>query len=1176
MKLKKIIYLTSCFLISGFIVISINLQPTPADGAESDTFKFERMWPVLKQPWYFKYPQDIALDTNGNFYVIDLEIDRVQKFTSEGNFILQWGVRGFGEGEIFSPECVAVDKSGNVYVADSVNFRIQKFTPDGQYVMGWKADDSENQEYISFAGIDIDSSDMIYVTDNVNHNIQKYTIDGAFVAKWGSPGSGEGQLNSPGSIASDNNGNVYVVDAENHRIQKFTSDGIYVLQWGQKGEANNEFDFGSDGSATRGGISVSKEGFVYVSDTNNSCIKKFTSQGEFVAKYGIASWQYSGIEELIFSHPSGLDVDSSGYIYVNDVGNPGVTKFSDNQFIANWGGAGRETGSFDNPSGIALDKDGYVYICDTNNDRIQKFSSTGQFITTWGENGGAIGKFDNPAGIAADSNGNIYVTDADNSRIQKFTSDGSYLMQWGSEGGGHGEFSEPRGIALDGNGNIYVADTGNYRIQKFSSEGLYLSEWGSKGTGNGQFEYPVGIAADKDGKVYVADEDNDCIHKFTSEGVFITKFSGDFNTDEQLNDPSDVDIDNEGNVYVSDKWGTRILILTSKGELIEVLGAMGTDPGMFSLPVSIAVLPSGDRLYVGESPNNRIQVFSKGGQTQTDPTSGISKAIIVAGGGPYPGNTLWDSTQVCTNYAYRILTYQGFTKDNIYYLSSDSDLDLNGNGQFDDVDIDATNTNLEYAITNWAKDADDLLIYITDHGGDTTFRMSETQLLNVSDLDSWLDQVEATISGNISLIYDACQSGSFLSELSPVSGKDRILITSTMESESAYFTSMGSLSFSYFFWGNIFNGMSIGDSFIAAKNVIEYTYTNQTPLLDDTGNGIGNEDGDGAIAKITYVGNGIISASDMPVIETVSSDQRITNTGTSATIYADNVVDANGISRVWSVITPPDSANSNPWEPVLSLPILEMKSGGSGNYIGTYNDFSTNGIYNIAVFAEDSYGNISFPVRTTVTQTQYPNQITFKTNPEVSDISFTALFFDSQSTADWYQLWIGNASGNQGEYVDTSAFNTHGNGWISKNDLADLKVKNSYLVYSELWVGQYDSATKETTWSHGAVNFSNIITDDSPPSKVSQTSPSGTTQDSIPTCTWAEDQSSTWYKFWLGYPNGDKIFAKWYEAFEICSGNICVFTLESKLADGDYEWYIKSWNDYGKVWSDGMSFTVDN
>ncbi|MDA3787011.1 MAG: hypothetical protein PF503_00710 [Desulfobacula sp.] len=599
--------------------------------------------------------------------------------------------------------------------------------------------------------------------------------------------------------------------------------------------------------------------------------------------------------------------------------------------------------------------------------------------------------------------------------------------------------------------------------------------------------------------------------------------------------------------------------------------------------------PSIATAYIDENNTLTIKGVSRGNVviTVTDSTGAqdfvqievtqIVKVIIVAGSGPYTGNHLWESSLACTQYAYKVLQYQGYTDETITYLASDTMVDLNGDGIFNEVDGNATSNDLKEAITNWALDAKGVIIFMVGHGSNKYFRIDENELLEASELNTWLNTLEGLIPGNLTFIYDACQSGSFFPHLTSEGGKQRILIASASLGENAYFTSLGALSFSHLFWTQIHNGGNINDSFIIAQNAIEFTYANQTPVLDDNGNGVGNENDDGDLSKLVFIGNGVISAGDIPIIQTVSPETTL-NGEISATLYADNIIDSDDIEKVWAIITPPDYATADPDVPVLSVPTVEMGLTGNTKYEGIYMDFGSTGTYNIAIYAQDSEGNISLPRNTSFIQTGgdlvSTNKITFKTNPEASDISFADLFTDSQDTIEWYQLWIGNVAGSQGEYIDTSDFNNYGKGWILKDDLENLKVKSNYSAYLELWVGQYDGETKETIWSHGPVNFSNIIADDSPPSKVLQISPSGTTQDSMPTCTWAEDPASTWYKFWIGYPNGDKIFAKWYEAFEICSGSLCVFTLESELANGDYEWHIKSWNDYGKVWNDGMSFSI--
>ena len=104
-----------------------------------------------------------------------------------------------------------------------------------------------------------------------------------------------------------------------------------------------------------------------------------------------------------------------------------------------------------------------------------------------------------------------------------------------------------------------------------------------------------------------------------------------------------------------------------------------------------------------------------------------TKAILIAGGGPYPGNHCSNATQAMLNTAYRTLAFQGLNRDDIYYLSANTGLDLDGNGLADDVDADATSANLQYAIETWAADADNVIVYAADHGGAQTFRMSANE-----------------------------------------------------------------------------------------------------------------------------------------------------------------------------------------------------------------------------------------------------------------------------------------------------------------------------------------------------------------------------------------------------------------------------------------------------------------
>jgi hypothetical protein len=159
--------------------------------------------------------------SGGSVYVADNINDRIQKFTSEGLFVIKWGTEGTGDGEFNSPNGVAVASDGSVYVADTGNRRIQKFTSEGVFVIKWGVGAGVG-EYGDPYGIAIASDGSVYVADKINRRIQKFTSEGLFVSKWGSTGKGNGEFYNLYGVAVATNGNVYVADTFNNRIQKFS------------------------------------------------------------------------------------------------------------------------------------------------------------------------------------------------------------------------------------------------------------------------------------------------------------------------------------------------------------------------------------------------------------------------------------------------------------------------------------------------------------------------------------------------------------------------------------------------------------------------------------------------------------------------------------------------------------------------------------------------------------------------------------------------------------------------------------------------------------------------------------------------------------------------------------------------------------------------------------------
>ena len=283
----------------------------------------------------------------------------------------------------------------------------------------------------------------------------------AFLLQWGSKGTGNGQFDRPNFIAVDDNGFVYVADQGNHRIQKFDDDGVYVGQWGRYGTGDADF------SSPRG-IAVSP----------------------------------------------GTDADPTQYVYVVDSSNDRIQKFTpDGGFVTKWGKPGSGSGEFLLPSGIAVGPSGNVYVVDWGYKRIQKFGPSGSFITMWGSPGSGDGQFQSPQGIAVDSRERVYVTDAGYpSCIKVFSASGEFLDKWSSFGAGSDAAFTAFGVAVDVGDNAYVVDISAWsRVMKFTSGGTPLVQWSTAAAGAAG---PYGVAVARTGEVYVTDVSGQCIKKY--------------------------------------------------------------------------------------------------------------------------------------------------------------------------------------------------------------------------------------------------------------------------------------------------------------------------------------------------------------------------------------------------------------------------------------------------------------------------------------------------------------------------------------------------------------------------------------------------------------------------------------------------------------------------------------
>jgi len=578
----------------------------------------------------FNNPRGVAVAPDGTVYVVDSDLGhRIQRFSAAGTFLGTWGSPGSGDGQFLLPRGVAVAPDGTVYVADTGNHRIQVFSADGTFLGKWGSEGSGNGQFKYPEGVAVAPDGAVYVADTGNHRIQVFRVQslGTSTPTPSSPTPTSsplmptptqlpqpsippsyrafqfaigaqapiGQFYDPRSVAVAPDGTVYVADTYNHRIQRFSASGAFLGTWGARGSGDGQFD-------RPHGVAVAPDGTVYVADTYNHRIQRFSADGTFLGK-----WGSEGSGDGRFIRPEGIAVAPNGTVYVVDSGNHRIQRFSaDGTFLGTWGTRGSSNRQFLSPSGIAVAPDGTVYVVDSGNHRIQYFSATGAFLGTWGAEGRGNGRFYDPRGVAVAPDGTVYVADTFNDRVQRFRADGTFLSTWGAFGTGDGRFVRPIGIAVAPDGTVYVADR---RIQRFRADGTFLGTWGAFGTGDGRFVRPIGIAVAPDGTVYVADGR---IQRFRADGTFLGTWGG--SGDGQFMHPKGtaVAVAPDGTVYVADSYNHLIQRFRADGTFLGTWGAPGEGDGEFYEPFGVAVGSNG-AVYVADSLNHRIQVFSADG-----------------------------------------------------------------------------------------------------------------------------------------------------------------------------------------------------------------------------------------------------------------------------------------------------------------------------------------------------------------------------------------------------------------------------------------------------------------------------------------------------------------------------------------------------------------------------------
>ncbi|MFZ5830628.1 MAG: NHL repeat-containing protein [Planctomycetota bacterium] len=171
-------------------------------------------------PGEFGLVTDVVQDRENNYYVSEYgEYDRIQKFSADGHFLLQWGGHGEEPGKFLRPQNMDIDEQDRIWVADACNHRIQVFDTSGKLLFYWGREGSQPGEMYYPYDVELDDEGHVYVCEYGNHRVQKFTRDGKSLGSWGHVGNQPGELFNPWAILHDSRGRLLVLDTNNHRVQ---------------------------------------------------------------------------------------------------------------------------------------------------------------------------------------------------------------------------------------------------------------------------------------------------------------------------------------------------------------------------------------------------------------------------------------------------------------------------------------------------------------------------------------------------------------------------------------------------------------------------------------------------------------------------------------------------------------------------------------------------------------------------------------------------------------------------------------------------------------------------------------------------------------------------------------------------------------------------------------------
>jgi DNA-binding beta-propeller fold protein YncE len=214
-----------------------------------------------------------------------------------------------------------------------------------------------------------------------------------------------------------------------------------------------------------------------------------------------------------------------------------------------------------------------------------------------------------PAGVAVDADDNIYVADSDRGMLVVFDRNGGFVRYIGNYDG-ENEYVSPHGIAIDRKAaRLYLVDSPRNLVFVLDLAGKVLGRYGKYrgSTGVGTFNHPTDVAFHH-GHISVLDNWGTRVQVIDSASNVVGGFELPHSYRLEDGAGNGLGVDEQGNVYVSSNSASVITVYSQDGQCLASFGQMGRRVGEFAGPNGLWI-DSGNRMYVADSGNGRVQMF---------------------------------------------------------------------------------------------------------------------------------------------------------------------------------------------------------------------------------------------------------------------------------------------------------------------------------------------------------------------------------------------------------------------------------------------------------------------------------------------------------------------------------------------------------------------------------------